>query len=208
MLAAVPPGAAPARMLPWCRRGSGSWAARGDEVSAINHPGRWLSIVGIGEDGLDRPVAAARARGGGGRGPGRRAAPPGARRREPGGADGLAEPADRCRSPPPGDAGPARRRARLGRSLPVGRRRDAGPLHPGRGDRLPAGALGLLAGQPRGSAGRSRTAPLLSLHGRPLEPIIPHLQPGARILALTSDETTPGPGRGAPEAARLRRRRG
>ena len=32
----------------------------------------------------------------------------------------------------------------------------------------------------------------LSLHGRPLEAIIPHLQPAARILALSWDGTTPG----------------
>ncbi len=32
----------------------------------------------------------------------------------------------------------------------------------------------------------------LSLHGRPLEAIIPHLQPAARILALSWDQTTPG----------------
>ena len=32
---------------------------------------------------------------------------------------------------------------------------------------------------------------LLSLHGRPLEAVIPHLQPGARILALSWDGTTP-----------------
>ena len=32
---------------------------------------------------------------------------------------------------------------------------------------------------------------LLSLHGRPLEAIIPHLQPGARILALSWDDATP-----------------
>jgi len=32
---------------------------------------------------------------------------------------------------------------------------------------------------------------LMSLHGRPLEAIIPHLQPGARILALSWDGATP-----------------
>jgi precorrin-6B C5,15-methyltransferase / cobalt-precorrin-6B C5,C15-methyltransferase len=31
----------------------------------------------------------------------------------------------------------------------------------------------------------------LSLHGRPLEAIVPHLQPGARILALSWDDATP-----------------
>ena len=32
---------------------------------------------------------------------------------------------------------------------------------------------------------------LVSLHGRPLEAIVPHLQPGARILALSWDDATP-----------------
>jgi precorrin-6Y C5,15-methyltransferase (decarboxylating) len=32
---------------------------------------------------------------------------------------------------------------------------------------------------------------LLTLHGRPLEAIIPHLQPGGRILALSWDDATP-----------------
>ncbi len=32
---------------------------------------------------------------------------------------------------------------------------------------------------------------LISLHGRPLEAIIPHLQPGAKILALSWDDATP-----------------
>jgi precorrin-6Y C5,15-methyltransferase (decarboxylating) len=33
---------------------------------------------------------------------------------------------------------------------------------------------------------------LLTLHGRPLEAIVPHLQPKARILALSWDDATPG----------------
>lgn len=36
-----------------------------------------------------------------------------------------------------------------------------------------------------------QTATCISLHGRPLEHIIPHLQPGARILALSWDARTP-----------------
>src|SRR5271156_3309468 len=32
---------------------------------------------------------------------------------------------------------------------------------------------------------------MLSLHGRPLEAIVPHLEPGARILALSWDDATP-----------------
>ena len=43
---------------------------------------------------------------------------------------------------------------------------------------------------------------LLSLHGRPLEAIVPHLQPGARILALSWDGATPGEAGGAARGAR------
>ena len=47
------------------------------------------------------------------------------------------------------------------------------------------------ASPPRGSAGRCRRRRCLSLHGRPLELIRPHLHPGARILALTPDGAGP-----------------
>ena len=43
----------------------------------------------------------------------------------------------------------------------------------------------------RGSAGASRIARCVTLHGRPLEAIIPHLHDGARILALSWDDATP-----------------
>ena len=44
---------------------------------------------------------------------------------------------------------------------------------------------------PRGSAGRCPRQRNLSLHGRSLDLIRPHLHPGARILALTSDGAAP-----------------
>lgn len=43
---------------------------------------------------------------------------------------------------------------------------------------------------------------LLSLHGRPLERVTPHLQPGRRVIALSWDETTP------PRVAHLLAERG
>ena len=45
----------------------------------------------------------------------------------------------------------------------------------------------------------------VSLHGRALERIIPHLQPGARILALSWDGSTPGRLAALLKSARLRR---
>ena len=45
---------------------------------------------------------------------------------------------------------------------------------------------------------------LLSLHGRSLDLIRPHLHPGARILALTSDGDGPGGARRPPRRRRLR----
>jgi precorrin-6B C5,15-methyltransferase / cobalt-precorrin-6B C5,C15-methyltransferase len=54
---------------------------------------------------------------------------------------------------------------------------------------LPAPSAFSLAAARLGWAQQDCT--LLSLHGHALERIIPHLQPGARILALSWDETTP-----------------
>ena len=89
------------------------------------------------------------------------------------------------RSRPPG------LRARLGRSVPLRRRRDPrAARRPARNARG-AGAVGFQPrrGAPRlGAAGddaRSRS------HGRALDLIRPHLHPGARILALTSDGEGP-----------------
>ncbi len=47
-----------------------------------------------------------------------------------------------------------------------------------------------------------QTTTCLSVHGRPLELLVPHLQPGARLLALSWDARTPG------DVARLLRARG
>ena len=45
---------------------------------------------------------------------------------------------------------------------------------------------------------------LLSLHGRSLDLIRPHLHPGARILALTSDGDAPGRPRPSPHRRGIR----
>ncbi len=39
----------------------------------------------------------------------------------------------------------------------------------------------------------------VSLHGCPLDLVRPHLQPGMRVLALTSDRDRAGPGAGVPQ---------
>jgi precorrin-6B C5,15-methyltransferase / cobalt-precorrin-6B C5,C15-methyltransferase len=54
---------------------------------------------------------------------------------------------------------------------------------------IPAPSAFALAGSRLGWS--QQDCALLSLHGRPLEAIIPHLQPGARILALSWDDATP-----------------
>ena len=43
----------------------------------------------------------------------------------------------------------------------------------------------------------------IGVNGRPIERIIPHLQPGARIIALSADETTPALLGGIADAARI-----
>jgi precorrin-6Y C5,15-methyltransferase (decarboxylating) len=45
-----------------------------------------------------------------------------------------------------------------------------------------------------------QTTTCLSVHGRPLELLIPHLQPGARLLALSWDARTPGDAAGLLQA--------
>ena len=54
---------------------------------------------------------------------------------------------------------------------------------------IPAPSAFALAGSRLGWS--QQDCALLTLHGRPLEAIIPHLQPGARILALSWDDATP-----------------
>ena len=166
-------------------------------MSAINHPGRWLSIVGIGEDGLaglsptSRAVIEAAELLVGGR---RHLAlvPEGA-------AERLAWPS------PLSEAMPLIA-ARRGQRVVVLASGD--PFLWGVGATLarffPADEL---AGFPAPSAFALAAArlgwaqqdcALLSLHGRPSEAIMPHVQPQSRILALTWDEST-----AAKVAARL-----
>ena len=118
---------------------------------------------------------------------GRRRAPPraGAARST---ARPLAWPSPLARrlSGDPGPARPADLRPRHRRSVPLRRRRRArAPRAAGRDVVLPA-ALRL---QPRRRAPRLAAAgcACVSLHGRALERIVPHLQPGARLLALSWD---------------------
>ena len=147
-----------ARRLPSCRRGSGSWTARADDVTTINHSGRWLSIVGIGEDGLAGLAPAARA-------------VVDAAELLVGGERHLAfvegGPAERLAWPSPltdaiprllASRGRRGRRARLGRSLPVGNRRDPCPPCPAWRDRLPSRRPRRLPSPRLAWVGRSRTA--------------------------------------------------
>jgi precorrin-6Y C5,15-methyltransferase (decarboxylating) len=152
---------------------------------------RWLSIVGIGEDGLDGLSAAARGLIGGadivfgGRRHLALAAPliRGAARAWPSPFDGAADEVSR----------------HSGRQVCVLASGD--PFHYGVGAVLarhidprqmivlPAPSAFSLAAARLGWS-LSDTV-LLSLHGRPLDLIRPHLQPGARILTLTSGEDGP-----------------
>ncbi|MDQ0392502.1 precorrin-6y C5,15-methyltransferase (decarboxylating) subunit CbiE [Labrys monachus] len=166
-------------------------------MSAINHPGRWLSIVGIGEDGLAGLSPAA-------------ASVIAQARMLVGGARHLAMIPD----------GTARRLA-----WPSPLTDAVGPIEAARGSRVvvlasgdpflwgvgatlarffpadeiacyPAPSAFALAAARLGWA--QQDCALVSLHGRPFETIVPHVQPNARILALTWDGTTP-----AKVAARL-----
>ena len=152
---------------------------------------RWLSIVGIGEDGVDglSPVAQQADRRG--RAGGRRQAPsrPG-RRADPRPQARLAEPDRR------GDAGdreasrPAGRGAGERRSVPLRRRRHAAALDSAAETLcLPQPSAFSLAAARLGWS--LQDVALVSLHGRALEGIVRHLQPGARILALSWDGETP-----------------
>jgi precorrin-6Y C5,15-methyltransferase (decarboxylating) len=160
-------------------------------MTAINHPGRWLSILGIGEDGLDGLSPAARALldraellvGGG-----RHLAfvPVGA--------------AERFAWPSPLTAAIPRILAWRGRRVVILASGD--PFHFGVGATLarhvPADELACIPAPSAFSLAAARLGwaqqdcTMLSLHGRPMDAIAPHVQPGARILALTSDGSTPG----------------
>ena len=152
---------------------------------------RWLSIVGIGEDGVEglspvaqKLIAAAELVVGG--------------QRHLGLADGLIRGRRLAWPSPIGEAMPEieEHRGRLVVVLASG-----DPFHYGVGDLLlrsiPAAEMLCL---PQSSAFSLAAARLgwslqdvttVSLHGRALEGIVRHLQPGARILALSWDGETP-----------------
>ncbi|WP_349371635.1 precorrin-6y C5,15-methyltransferase (decarboxylating) subunit CbiE [Salinarimonas sp.] len=151
---------------------------------------RWLSIVGIGEDGRDGLSPAA-------------AAALDAAELVVGGARhlALAAPlrAETTTWPSPIADGYAAIEARRGRPTCVLATGD--PFHYGVGAelarRIPADEI---AAYPQPSAFSLAAARLgwslpevacVSLHGRSFERIAPYFQPGARILALSWDETTP-----------------
>jgi precorrin-6Y C5,15-methyltransferase (decarboxylating) len=153
--------------------------------------GRWLSIVGIGEDGLDGLSPAAR-----------RAIAQAelvvAGARHLALVEGLG--GERLIWPSPlSDAFPALL-ARRGRPVAVIATGD--PFFHGVGSLIaehvqpheiaafPAPSAYALAAARLGWAGQDVVR--VSLHGRALERIVPHLHPGARILALSWDGTTPG----------------
>ncbi len=73
----------------------------------------------------------------------------------------------------------------FGVGVTLSRRIDRSEMHV-----LPAPSSFSLAASRLGWA--LQDAAIVSLHGRPLDLIRPHLQPGSRILALTSDEQGPG----------------
>jgi precorrin-6Y C5,15-methyltransferase (decarboxylating) len=156
-----------------------------------HHPGRWLSIVGIGEDGLAGLTSAARTL------IEQASLVVGGRRHLAllGGAvtsETLSWPS------PPTDAFPAIL-ARRGTAVCVVATGD--PFLHGIGSLLarkvpvdeiiclPAASSYSLAANRLGWA--VQDCALVSLHGRALERIIPHLQSRARILALSWDQTTP-----------------
>ncbi len=154
-----------------------------------SHP-VWLTLVGIGEDGLDGLSPAAR------------------RALEQaeflaGGARHLAllgqTRAQTFAWPSPMEAGFAEVLARRGRPTCILASGD--PFHYGVGAmamrHLPASEMMCLPAPSAFSLTCARLGwaqqdcALLSLHGRPMERLAPHLQPGARILALTWDGQTP-----------------
>jgi len=158
----------------------------------LNAIGRWLSIIGIGEDGLSGLAPAARAL------ISEAALVVGGRRH-------LALVADAVKGEtlswpsPPGDAFPTIL-AHRGAAVCVVATGD--PFFYGIGSLLarevppeemvclPAASCFSLAAARLGWA--VQDCALVTLHGRALERIVPHLQPRARILALSWDATTPG----------------
>lgn len=156
-----------------------------------SRPQRWLSIVGIGEDGIDglspvarRLVSDAELVVGG--------------KRHLALADPLIKSQRLAWPSPIGDALPEISRHR-GRPVTVLASGD--PFHYGVGEMLtrtiPAEEMLCLPQPSSFSLAAARLGwslqdvALVSLHGRVLEGIVRHLQPGARILALSWDEATP-----------------
>jgi precorrin-6Y C5,15-methyltransferase (decarboxylating) len=151
---------------------------------------RWLGLVGIGEDGLDGLVPAARKL------LAQAAFVVGGRRHL-----ALAGPlkAEAMAWPSPIENALEEIEARRGRSVCVLASGD--PFFFGVGAMLtrrfaademvciPAPSAFALAASRLGWS--EQDCALLSLHGRPLEAIIPHLQPNAHILALSWDDATP-----------------
>ena len=153
---------------------------------------RWLSIVGIGEDGADglspvaqKLIASAELVVGG--------------KRHLALADGLIRGRTLAWPSPIGEAMPEIEKHR-GRPVVVLASGD--PFHYGVGDLLlrsiPAAETLCLPQSSSFSLAASRLGwslqevALVSLHGRAFEGIVRHLQPGARILALSWDGETPG----------------
>ena len=178
---------------------AGDVAARSGAHSAVVH--RWLSIVGIGEDGLDGISSA-----------GRRLISDA--EIVIGGARQLALAAELVKTPMiwPSPLLNALPQILAQRGRPVCILATGDPFSYGIGATLSAhvaaeemiclpapSAFSLAASR---LAWPLQTTACLSVHGRPLELLVPHLQPGARLLVLSWDARTPG------DAARLLLARG
>ncbi len=162
------------------------------EAGATCTPRRWLSIVGIGEDGLEGLSPAARLL-------------IGQAELVVGGARHLALARDAIRGeawPWPSPIHDAWPRLEAMRGRPVVVLASGDPFFYGVGTQIAVrfpeeetlclpqpSAFSLAASRLRWSL--QETA-LVTLHGRRLEGIVRYLQPGARILALSWDGTTPG----------------
>ena len=184
-------GGEAARQRARLRRAAENEKAQGASGEGSMSKDRWLAVVGVGEDGIDGLTPAARrlvAQADLVVGGERHLALVGSLAAR----DARLAVADRGRAArnrsPAGQAG---LRAGDRRSVLLRRRDDAdAPLRRRRNDLRPR-ALGLCLAAARLGWSQQDCA-TLSLHGRPLEAIIPHLQPAARILALSWDATTPG----------------
>jgi precorrin-6B C5,15-methyltransferase / cobalt-precorrin-6B C5,C15-methyltransferase len=157
----------------------------------LNAPGRWLSIVGIGEDGLDGLSLVARAL------IQRASLVVGGQRHLALVASAVT--GDTLTWPSPPAAAFPSIKARRGTPVCVVASGDpffygigsllAREVPPEETISLPAASSFSLAAARLGWALQDCT--LITVHGRALERIVPHLQPHRRILALSWDETTP-----------------